>query len=272
MTDQASGLGPLTIVGCGTLGQALLAALLESGAAQPSELRATARSAARLTALAEHGVLVSDDNPAAVDGARVVVLAVKPHNLDAVVAEIAPSLREDAVVVSVAAGVRLEAIEAGLGRPLAVIRAMPNTPSRVRAGMTVLSPGTHADEPAMALARRCFDAVGRTMVLPERHLDAVTGLSASGPAFIYVVLEALAEGGVKCGLPRAVATELVAQAALGAATLVLESGAHPAVLKDEVTTPAGCTIDGLLELEAGGARVALIKAITTAARRASELG
>lgn len=267
--DQVS---PLAIIGAGKLGEILLSAVLQAGLCSPGALRATARRADRIERLGrEYGVVAGADNAAAVSDARVVVVAVKPHNMEEVLPPLSGRIPDDAVVVSVAAGVTLQALEEWL--PAARwIRAMPNTPARVGAGMTVLSPGGRATEADLATARRLFDAVGRTRVLAERHLDAVTGLSASGPAFMYVVMESLAEGGVKAGLPRSVATELVAQAMFGASKLALETGAHPALLKDEVTTPAGCTIDGLLELEAGGLRVALINAIVTAARRAGELG
>jgi pyrroline-5-carboxylate reductase len=148
---------------------------------------------------------------------------------------------------------------------------MPNTPCLVRRGMTALCAGRYAGEADLALGREIFNCMGRSLVLDERHMDAVTGLSGSGPAYMYVVLEALAEGGLKVGLPREIATELIAQTMLGAAEMVLQTGEHPAKLKDAVTTPAGCTIDGLLELEDGGLRVALIKAVVRATKRVGEL-
>jgi len=148
---------------------------------------------------------------------------------------------------------------------------MPNTPASVDCGMTAICGGTHASAHHLEVARTMFDAVGRTIVLDEKHMDAVTGLSASGPAFAYIILESLAEGGVKVGLPREVATLLAAQTMKGAASVVLETGDHPALLKDAVTTPAGCTIDGILELEEGKLRVTLIKAVVKATSRAGEL-
>ena len=148
---------------------------------------------------------------------------------------------------------------------------MPNTPALVKKGMTGIARGAHAEKQHLELARTIFDAVGRTVVVDEKHLDAITGLSASGPAFIYIVIESLAEGGVKVGLPRDLATELAAQTVLGSGAMVLETGEHPARLKDLVTTPAGCTIDGILELEDGGLRVTLIKAVVRATLRAKEL-
>ncbi len=148
---------------------------------------------------------------------------------------------------------------------------MPNTPSRVGAGMTAVCGGRYAQAEDLELARQLFAQIGRSMVLEEKHFNAVTGLSASGAAFIYIVIEAMAEGGVKMGLPRKVATELAAQTCQGAGRMVVETGDHPALLKDEVTTPAGCTIDGILKLEEGGLRVTLIKAIVEAVRRAGGL-
>ncbi len=268
-----SELNKLAIIGAGKLGEALACAMLESGTVAPERMTLTARTPQKLERLAQQlGVQVTTDNVAAVKGAEVVLLAVKPQKLGQVLEQIAGSLDSSTLLISAAAGVTISSIETTLGREQPVVRAMPNTPSRIRAGMTVVSPGLHATAEHLVRARVLFEAVGRTMVLEERHMDAVTGLSASGPAFLYVVLEAMAEGGVKMGLPRRVATELVAQAMLGASKLALETDEHPALLKDDVTTPAGCTIDGLLELEVGGLRVALIKAIVTTTRRARELG
>jgi pyrroline-5-carboxylate reductase len=169
---------------------------------------------------------------------------------------------------SVAASVPTSSIESGLGGKVPVVRAMPNTPCLVGQGMTALCKGNHAGAEHLEIACELFNVVGRTVVVDEKHMDAVTGLSASGPAYIYIILESLAEAGVKVGLPRDVATLLAAQTALGAAAVVLETGDHPALLKDAVTTPAGCTIDGIMELEEGKLRVTLIKAVVKAAQRA----
>jgi pyrroline-5-carboxylate reductase len=162
-------------------------------------------------------------------------------------------------------------IEGALKGNVPVIRAMPNTPCVIESGMTALCKGKFADDKHVQMASSLFNVVGRTVVVDEKHMDAVTGLSASGPAFIYIILESLAEAGVKVGLPRDIATLLAAQTAMGAARVVLETGDHPALLKDAVTTPAGCTIDGILELEEGKLRVTLIKAVVKAAQRAKEL-
>jgi pyrroline-5-carboxylate reductase len=154
---------------------------------------------------------------------------------------------------------------------MAVIRAMPNTPSALGAGAAALCRGRFVSATQMELAQRIFETVGRTVTVDEKHMDAVTGLSGSGPAYIYIIIEALAEAGVKVGLSRDIATQLAAQTAFGAAKMVLETGYHPALLKDAVTTPAGCTIDGILELEEGGLRVTLIKAVMRATERAKQL-
>ena len=175
------------------------------------------------------------------------------------------------MLISVAASVPTEFIEARLKKKVPVIRAMPNTPAMVGEGVTALTKGKFATEKNIETAQRLFDAVGKTVVVDEKNMDAITGLSASGPAFIYIILESLAEAGVKVGLPRDVATLLAAQTMKGSASVVLETGDHPALLKDAVTTPAGCTIDGILELEEGKLRVTLIKAVVKATHRAGEL-
>ena len=152
-----------------------------------------------------------------------------------------------------------------------MIRAMPNTPSTLGVGITALCRGRFVSEDQLLMAERIFESIGRTVIVDEKHMDAVTGLSGSGPAFLYIIIEALAEAGVNVGLPRDVATLLAAQTTLGSARMVLETGYHPALLKDAVTTPAGCTVDGILELEEGGLRVTLIKAVKRATQRAKEL-
>ena len=174
-------------------------------------------------------------------------------------------------MVSTCAGVKLAQFEQWLP-DCQLVRAMPNTPCLIRDGMTVLSPGRGASDEQLALAKKIFAAVGRVLVLDEKHMDVVTGLSGSGPAFAFVILEALADGGVMMGLPRQAAIELAAQTLQGAGRLVLETGTHPAALKDEVTTPAGCTIAGLLTMEDGNIRSTLARAIQEATKVAAELG
>lgn len=260
----------IAIVGLGKLGGILLRAFLDQKLVSPDQITATVHHTSHAAKRSElFDLPVTTENPAAVRDADIVLLCVKPAGVPSVCQEIAPHM-PGKLLISVAASVPTAEIERHLGE-VAVVRAMPNTPSVIGSGMTGLSAGAFATEEHLALARSLFDAVGRTVVLDEKHMNAVTGLSASGPAFVYVILESLAEAGVKVGLPRDVATLLAAQTTLGAAGMVLDRGQHPALLKDEVTTPAGCTIDGLLELEEGGLRVTLIKAVVKAAQRAGEL-
>jgi pyrroline-5-carboxylate reductase len=235
-------------------------------------VEATVAHQPRADYLAEkYGVKAHTDNPRAVAGADLVLICLKPQQVKGFLHEVKRELRKDALVISAAASVTTSLIERELGHPLRVVRAMPNTPCLIRQGMTALAAGKHASDEDVRLAEDIFGSMGRTVVVDEKHMDAVTGLSASGPAYVYMIIESLAEAGVKLGLPRELSTELSAQTLLGASALVLHTGEHPAKLKDMVTTPAGCTIDGLLELEEGGLRVTLIKAVVRAAERAREL-
>ncbi len=261
----------LTIVGLGKLGGLLAEAFIARGLILPKDIVCTVRHVERAQMLdKKHPFPVHTDSAAATSGADILLLAVKPQVMEDVCETIRGSVSKNTLIISILAGVPNTAIERFFpGVP--VIRAMPNTPCAVGSGMTVLCPGAAARDDDVALAGRLFDTVGRTVVMDERHMNAVTSLSASGPAYIYVILESIAEAGVKLGLPRETATLLAAQTAKGAAEQVLATGAHPALLKDEVTTPAGCTIDGLLELEEGKLRVTLIKAVVKAAERAKDL-
>jgi pyrroline-5-carboxylate reductase len=269
----------LVVLGAGKLGGILLRAFLKQGLFVPNRVVATVKHAEKAVALAkELGITVTTDNREAVKNADIILVTVKPQAVAEVLQEIAPEIVADALVISVAASVpagfveqQLAAATSGKRDNVPVVRAMPNTPAAVHCGMTGICGGTHASSRHLDVARTMFDAVGRTIVLDEKHMDAVTGLSASGPAFAYIILESLAEAGVKVGLPRDVATLLAAQTMKGAASVVLETGDHPALLKDAVTTPAGCTIDGILELEEGKLRVTLIKAVVKATSRAGEL-
>ena len=270
---MAVDLGRVAVIGAGKMGETLLSALFAGGVLEPAAVIATARHQQRLDALESRlGVATTLDNREAVAGASTILLCVKPFTAPSVLAELADVLEEQQLLISILAGVSTTEIERGLAdRPIPVTRAMPNTPSRVGRGMTAVCGGRHADDDHVARTLAIFSQVGRSLALDEKYFDAVTGLSASGPAFLYIVIEAMAEGGVKLGLPRRVATELAAQTCLGAGHMVVETGDHPARLKDEVTTPAGCTIDGILKLEEGGLRVTLIKAIVEAGRRAGGL-
>jgi pyrroline-5-carboxylate reductase len=262
----------LAVLGTGKLGGILLRAYLKQELFSPKRVSATVKHAEKAAAMAkELGVSVTTENRKAVHGADIVLLGVKPQVVGDVLKEIAPELNEKTLVISVAASVPTSYIEQRLGGKVPVVRAMPNTPASVGCGMTGICRGAHAEAEHLEMARAMFNAVGRTVVVDEKNMDAVTGLSASGPAFAYIILESLAEAGVKVGLPRDVSTLLAAQTMKGAASVVLETGDHPALLKDAVTTPAGCTIDGIMELEEGKLRVTLIKAVVKATSRAGEL-
>jgi len=197
---------------------------------------------------------------------------VKPQIVDRILAPIASALNDTDLVVSIAAGVPIEAIESRLPRGARVVRAMPNTAATALAAATAMAPGAHATAPDVEVARALFEAVGRCVVLDESLLDAVTGLSGSGPAYVMLMIEALADGGVKVGLSRRVAQQLAAQTLLGSAKLLIETNEHPGRLKDMVTSPGGTTIAGLHTLESGGLRHTLMNAVEVATRRATELG
>lgn len=262
----------VAVLGAGKMGGILLQALLKEHLLLPSTTTATVAHSERAKALADKlKISVGTDNRAAVRKADIIFICVKPQVVVEVVKEIRAQITPKQLIISVAASVPTKLIEGALKGNVPVIRAMPNTPSIVESGMTALCKGKFAEDKHVQLACSLFNVVGRTVVVDEKHMDAVTGLSASGPAFIYIILESLAEAGVKVGLPRDIATLLAAQTTLGAAKVVLETGDHPALLKDAVTTPAGCTIDGILELEEGKLRVTLIKAVVKAAQRAKEL-
>jgi len=262
----------VAILGTGKMGGILLQAFLKNNLVATDQIFATVHHPDRALALsAQFGVEVTTDNLAAAQHADVILLGVKPIQVPGIMEQIKPALSAKKMVLSFAASVTTRSIEDEAGYDLGVIRAMPNTPAMLAAGITALCAGRFVSEEQMAIAQRIFQTVGRTVVVDEKHMDAVTGLSGSGPAFLYIIIEALAEAGVNVGLPRDIATLLAAQTTLGSARMVLETGYHPALLKDAVTTPAGCTVDGILELEEGGLRVTLIKAVKRATQRAREL-
>ena len=270
--DFQSRVRKLALIGCGKLGEGLLSGMLGSQLVPVERVEATVAHQPRADFLAEkYGVKAHTNNAQAVKGADLVLIVLKPQQVKGFLHEVRKVLRKDAVIISAAASVTTALIERELGHAARAVRAMPNTPCLIRQGMTALAASPHATPEDVALAREIFSSMGRTVVVDEKHMDAITGLSASGPAYVYMIIESLAEGGVKLGLPRELSTELSAQTLLGASSLVLHTGEHPAKLKDMVTTPAGCTIDGLLELEEGGLRVTLIKAVVRAAQRAKQL-
>lgn len=254
------------------MGGILLQAFLKRGLFRPEAASATLLHAEKAESRAKTlGVAVFTDNIKAVRQADIILVCVKPQIVRSVMEQIRPALHKEKLIISIAASVPTTYIEKVLPAGVPVVRAMPNTPCFIGHGMTAVAGGSHAKPEHLETARKLFEAVGRSVIVDEKHMDAITGLSASGPAFIYIILESLAEAGVKVGLPRDLATLLSAQTVEGSASMVLETGDHPALLKEAVTTPAGCTIDGIMELEDGKLRVTLIKAVVKAAERAKEL-
>ena len=267
----------IAVIGAGNMATALIGGMIAKGVAEPSDITASSpHGAERMMRL---GVKCCTDNSVAVAAADIVILAVKPHIMPAAIASISETLRHDALVISVAAGTSIAQIASwlphstgyGAAGQRRIVRVMPNTPCSVGVGASALclGPGvTAADE---ALVRSIFSAVGTVEAVTEPQLDAVTGLSGSGPAFVCMFIEALADGGVAAGLPRSVASALATQMVKGAATLVQESGLHPAALKDAVASPGGTTITGILALENGGFRAAVMNAVVAASKRCAEL-
>jgi pyrroline-5-carboxylate reductase len=263
----------LGFLGAGNMAAALIKGLLHGAIVDPARILASDVKAERLEQLhAAHGIRTTMDNHQLLRESDVVVLAVKPQVVDKVLTEVGRDVRADQLVVSVAAGVPIEALESRLPAGSRVVRSMPNTPATVQAGATAISAGAHASTDDLRVARELFEAVGRVVVLDEGLLDAVTGLSGSGPAYVMLIVEALADGGVKVGLHRDTALLLAAQTVFGSAKLLLETGEHPGRLKDMVTSPGGTAIAGLHTLESGALRKTLIDAVEAATERAAELG
>jgi len=263
----------LAFLGSGSMAEALIRGLLHAKTAQPGEIIATARRAERADELARtYGIRTTLNNVAAARDAEVVILSVKPQAMAKLLVQIAPAIDPRKLVISIAAGVPIAALERKLGAGARIVRAMPNTPALVGRGACAIAAGEHATAEDLKVAASIFEAVGIATVVEEALLDAVTGLSGSGPAYVFLVIEALSDAGVKVGLPRYTALKLAAQTVLGAAHLLIETQAHPGQLKDQVTSPGGTAIAGLHTLEAGGLRTTLINAVEAATRRARELG
>jgi pyrroline-5-carboxylate reductase len=260
----------LGFIGAGAMGGAIIRGLLARGKVARENLVFFDPDPAIQAKMAKSGIQAAPDN-AAVMESPVVVLAVKPQLLPQALAEIGGLAQPRHLIISIAAGVTLGVLEEALPA-CRIIRAMPNTPALVGAGMTCLAPGSRATAPDAALALELFGAVGQAAAVEERLMDAVTGLSGSGPAFVALFIEALADGGVKAGLPRALAHIMAVQTVRGAARLVHEEDLHPGKLKDLVASPAGTTIEGLHVLESGGFRGLVMSAVAAAAARSKELG
>ena len=263
----------LAFIGGGNMAEALLRGVLAADRIRPEEILATDVREERLAYLKNtYRIAISSDNAAAARQAETVLLAVKPQNMDRALAELKGAVGEAQLLISIAAGIATTTIAAHFQHPVRVVRVMPNTPALVLEGVSALARGRHATLQDMESTRQLFEAVGKVVVVDESLMDAVTGLSGSGPAYVFLIIEALADAGVKVGLSRDVAVALAAQTVRGSARLVLETGKHPGELKDMVASPGGTTIAGLHALEQGAVRAALINAVEAATRRSQELG
>jgi len=264
----------LGVAGTGVMGRTLIRGLLASGVIGPARLWAGDKNASACEAASQElGIPVEADYQHRVPTADLILMCVKPADAAAVLCALRDAgLRRDTLLISILAGVSTERIESLLGRENPVVRAMPNTPCVVGEGMTVICRGRNAAKSHLERAARIFEAVGRCIPADEVHFNAITALSGSGPGYQFLIIEALADAGVRVGLPRQLALTLAAQTTLGAARMVLETGRHPASLRDDVTTPAGCTIAGLLMLEDGRVRSVLARAVEEATRIAAQLG
>jgi pyrroline-5-carboxylate reductase len=261
------------MLGAGNMAGALIRGLLASKSVTAEQIVASDVRADHLKELeAKYGIKTFSDNRELAKVSNLVVLAVKPQVIDRVLDQMADCFAPDTLLVSIAAGVPIRSLEARLPAHVRVVRAMPNTAAIALAGATGIAPGSRATKEDIDVTQALFAAIGRSVVLDESLIDAVTGLSGSGPAYIMVIIEALADGGVKVGLHRDTALLLAAQTVYGSAKLLLETGEHPGRLKDMVTSPGGTAIAGLHTLETGGIRRTLIDAVEAAAKRAAELG
>ncbi|WP_250125574.1 pyrroline-5-carboxylate reductase [Chroococcidiopsis sp. CCMEE 29] len=269
--------GKIGIIGGGVMGEALLSRLIAQQIYQPSEVIVSEPQPQRRSFLEqEYGVQVTGENRGVVVDTTVILLAIKPQVFEAIAAELADVVatlpgKTPPLIISILAGVPLSKLEAAFPL-LPAIRAMPNTPATVGVGITAIAAGKHASDSHKQTAQQLFSAVGQVVEVPETLLDAVTGLSGSGPAYVAIMVEALSDGGVAAGLPRAIATQLAMQTVRGTVQLLQETGIHPAELKDRVTSPGGTTIAGVAALESAGFRSALIQAVQAAAKRSGELG
>ena len=260
-------------LGTGNMAEALIKGLVGAGVVEPTQIYGSDPRRERCQELTHRfGIHTTVHNVDVVRHAEIVVLSVKPQILPQVLDEVAPQLKPHALVISIAAGMSVASIEKRLSPGTRVVRTMPNTPALVGAGATAIAAGGHATEADLEVAKKIFDAVGKTVILDEEQLDAVTGLSGSGPAYVFLIIEALSDAGVKMGLSRYNALALAAQTVLGSAKLLLETNEHPGRLKDMVTSPGGTAIAGIATLEAGGLRTTLINAVEAATRRSQELG
>lgn len=262
----------IAFIGAGNMASAIIRGIISQGLFLGDQIMVSAPSqSSRDRMAADFGVKTTADNCQAAAFGRVLVLAVKPKVLDEVILQIRDALAEDTLIISIVAGKSLKTLEGAFGRPISLVRVMPNTPAMVGEAMSALTPNGELSKEDMALAVRLFEALGRAEVVPENLMDAVTGLSGSSPAYIYMLIEAMADAGVASGLPRSQAYTFAAQAVLGSAKMVLETGLVPGQLKDQVTSPGGTTIAGLKALEEGGFRGLVMDGILAAVKKSEEM-
>ncbi len=263
----------LGIIGGGVMAHSIVRGLLATGLVGPERICVSDLSPERRALFEKScGVATTSENLKTVQQSTVVLLAVKPQSMAGLLSEIQPAAGPDTLYLSIAAGVTTSSLYAGLGQTGRIIRVMPNTAAQVLASATAICRGPNATDDDLSVARKLFDALGTTVVVDEDLMDAVTGLSGSGPAYMYLIIDALADAGVRNGLTRATALQLAAQTCAGAAKMVIETGEHPGFLKDQVTSPGGTTINGLYRLEKRGVRAAVIDAVSAAVARSKELG
>ncbi len=262
----------IAVLGAGRIGEALISGLLSSGWRSPRDIAASSRRAERVAELAErHGIAATTDNVEAAARAALVVVAVKPQDIDALLEQIGPAISTEQTVLSIAAATPTASIEAHLASGVPVVRAMPNTPSTVHEGIAGLCAGAHADDAHVTLAEEALAHLGSVVRVPERYMDAVTAVSGSGPAYFALLAEAMIEAGLLLGLSREISTQLVIQTMLGTAKQLRDEGLHPVELREMVTSPGGTTIAAIRELESAGVRAAFLNAIQAAMNRAREL-
>ena len=263
----------IAIIGVGKMGNTLIGSLIKNKIVKAEQLFGTnSRSDTAELVKNNYHINTGTDNLLAVSKSDVIILAVKPQIVPQILKQIEPLLNKEKLIISIAAAVTIPFMEEQINKNIPIIRAMPNVASLVNEGMTVLCPGQFVEQEHLGLALQIFNSVGEVAVIHREELmDVVTALSGSGPAYSFMMIESLADGGIRMGLPRELARKLAAQSVLGGAKMVLKTGLHPALLKDDVTTPAGVTIDGLMELEDGGFRVALIKAIDRATQKSKHI-
>ncbi|HEY8201469.1 MAG TPA: pyrroline-5-carboxylate reductase [Actinomycetota bacterium] len=261
----------IAVLGCGAIGEILASGLLASGWRKPGELIATARREQRVSELAARGLRATTSNVEAVREARVLVLAVKPFDMEGLLAEIGESVTPHHVVLSIAAAITTRFIEKRLPGDVPVVRAMPNAPSQVQEGIAAICPGTYARDEHLKIASDVLSHVGRVVQVGEPSMDAVTAVSGSGPAYFALMAEAMIDAGIMLGLPRTVSTDLVVQTMLGTAVLLRDARMHPVELREAVTSPGGTTIMAIRELEQAGVRAALLNAIQAAMERSRTL-